>query len=141
MQPSTLLLFAVASLGFTSAATIPEVTDSNHLHKRKCFKTGQPYGNQQGEAQEFARTVCNNHFKGTWRKGDKVSRCYTLPDNKSVIFTVGLLGKNAGATRYLGSDECYDGLHKEVVNCSHGGETTYGNWYYRADPNTGICAK
>ncbi|KAL3952486.1 hypothetical protein ACCO45_012429 [Purpureocillium lilacinum] len=111
MQLSVLFVVAVASLGLSSAATTPNPSDS-HLEKRKCFKTGEK---------------------------EKVTRCYGISSKKSVKYTVGLLGPNAGATRYLGEDECYDGLHKEVVNCNRGGETTYGNWYYRADPNAERC--
>jgi hypothetical protein len=130
MQSSALLLVALASLGLTSAAALPESVDNN-LHKRTCFKTGENYGDQQGEAQQLARTGCNNHFAGTYNKGQSSSYCYNIPNGKSVVFTVSLSGPNAGATRFLGADECYDGLHKEVVNCGKGGESTYGNWYYR----------
>ncbi len=130
MQLSVLFVVAVASLGLSSAATTPNPSDS-HLEKRKCFKTGEKYGDHKGHAQAKVRELCKYSFKGYYKKGEKVTRCYGISSKKSVKYTVGLLGPNAGATRYLGEDECYDGLHKEVVNCNRGGETTYGNWYYR----------
>jgi len=127
MKLSTFIVFAVA----TSAASISDPINSNALEKRKCFKTGAEYGNQKGEAWEAVREVCKNEFQGTYYKGWKFTRCRNIAGKKSVKFTVGLTGPNAGAKRFLGEEECYSGLHKEVKNCGRGGETTYGNWYYR----------
>ncbi|MBV5323575.1 hypothetical protein JZU51_02295 [bacterium] len=132
MRPSTLIAFTVASLGLTSAAATPNPKDLNVFEKRKCFESGVKYGDEKGEAQQLAKVACRFIFQGTYKKRQYASKCYNLASRKkSVKFAVALSGPNAGATRYLGLDECYDGLHKEVVNCGRGGETTYGNWYYR----------
>ncbi|KAH6884604.1 hypothetical protein B0T10DRAFT_493468 [Thelonectria olida] len=141
MQLSTLLLYITASISLTSAIAIPEAGDSTqHLQKRACFKTGENFGNQRDLAQDKARFACNKHFKGNWKKRETVVKCYDLGSSgKSVLLTVGLTGPNAGSTRYLDPDECFSGLSSEILNCGKGGDTTYGNWRYRADPNSGGC--
>lgn len=140
MQPSALLFALVASVGLVSGASIPAPNvhersildnEGTTLEKRACFKTGQKYGDYKGEAQSYSRAACKNVFSGYYRKGQKFTQCYNLPNGNSVNFSVGLLGHNAGNSRFLGEDECYDGLSKEVKNCARGGQTTYGNWMYR----------
>ncbi|KAK2592571.1 hypothetical protein QQS21_009716 [Conoideocrella luteorostrata] len=138
MQFSHLLVVAVASLGFAPAAAHPESVDSS-LQKRACFKTGEKYGDQRDEAFARVREACRGYFVGTYPKGKLYTKCYNLSGNKHVKLSVGLFGHNAGKTRHLGEAECYDGLKKQVAHCDHGGEKTYGNWRYRADPNKGAC--
>ena len=128
MQFSSLLLVAVASLGFASAH--PEAIDSV-IEKRACFKTGEKYGDQRDQAFARVRDACNGYFKGTYTRGKDYTKCYNLSGNKSIKVTVGLRGPNAGKTRYLGPAECYDGLKKQIAHCDKGGEKTYGNWKYR----------
>ncbi|KFY06851.1 hypothetical protein V492_07686 [Pseudogymnoascus sp. VKM F-4246] len=144
MKPSTLLICAVSYLGLASGAAIASPDDSsiaidNTIEKRACFKSGVKFGGDQNAALKAARTACNSPFKGKYHKGDNRARCYNLASNKHVKLAVGLVGKNAGSTRTLGADECYNGLISEIMKCSQGGETTYGNWRYRADPNAGRC--
>ncbi|RYO77859.1 hypothetical protein DL766_004894 [Monosporascus sp. MC13-8B] len=140
MKPSTLLLFAVNYLGLASAASIANPDDSLHaMEKRACFKTGANFGNDQNAALNAARTACNGPLNGKYNKRETRVRCYNLSQSKHVMLTVGLTGRNAGSTRTIGSDECYNGLTKEIINCGKGGDTTYGNWRYRADPNEGRC--
>ncbi|VUC21232.1 unnamed protein product [Clonostachys rosea] len=140
MKASTLVLVAIHYLGLASAASIasPDGIVEN-LEIRKCFATGEKYGIEKGEAFAAARQACNGPLKGTYSKRETRVRCYNIGRNKQVKLTVGLTGKNAGSTRTIGSDECYNGLSKEISNCEKGGDTTYGNWRYRADPNNGLC--
>ncbi|KFY44721.1 hypothetical protein V494_01357 [Pseudogymnoascus sp. VKM F-4513 (FW-928)] len=148
MKPSTLLICAVSYLGVASAVPTASPDDSlntvenaieNTIEKRACFGSGVTFGGDQNAALKAARTACNSPLKGKYHKGDNRARCYNLASNKHVKLAVGLVGKNAGSTRTLGADECYNGLISEIMKCSHGGETTYGNWRYRADPNAGRC--
>ncbi|KAK4188077.1 hypothetical protein QBC35DRAFT_550617 [Podospora australis] len=143
MKPSTILV-AITSLALSTAAAptadpAPNAGHVNTIQKRGCFSTGATWGSDQNTALNKAREICDGFFEGTWQKRESHMRCFQLSANKHVKFTVGLMGPNAGATRYLGSDECYGGLISEIVKCSRGGETTYGNWRYRADPNDGQC--
>lgn len=132
MKPSTLLFFAVNYLGLASAAAIANPDDSLHaMEKRKCFKTGANYGNDQNAALNAVETACKGPLKGKYNKRETRVKCYNLSGDKSVKLTVGLTGSNAGSTRTIDRDECMNGLTKEVVNCGKGGDTTYGNWRYR----------
>ncbi|KAK7178059.1 hypothetical protein PSPO01_15890 [Paraphaeosphaeria sporulosa] len=132
MKPSTFLLFAVNYLGLASAASIANPDDSVHaMEKRACFSSGANFGNDQNAALNAARTACNGYLKGKYNKRETRVKCYNLSSNKHVKLTVGLTGPNAGSTRKIGSDECYNGLTKEIIKCSKGGDTTYGNWRYR----------
>ena len=128
MRLST-LLFA-ACLGLTSAAPNHDLIDRD-LQKRACFQTGETWGSQNAEAGLMAQTACNDYFVGNYPRGRTYTRCYNLSGGKSVEFKIGLWGPNAPANKYLGSDECKGGLNSEINNCGRGGETTYGNWYYR----------
>lgn len=147
MQPSTLLVFAAACLGLASAAAIPEPETSpstvteisiadipasieSKLQKRACFQTGETWGSDRNLALDWVRITCRDNFQRTYQRGQGFRVCRNL-NGKHVVFSVGLFGPNAGATRYLSADECYGGLSSEVNSCSRGGETTYGNWYYR----------
>ncbi|CEJ94127.1 hypothetical protein VHEMI09678 [[Torrubiella] hemipterigena] len=121
-----------AILGYTAALTLPETAGTHQLQKRKCFATGQDYGDQYNEALHLADQVCSQVFAGEWIRGNKRSICYNTSGGHSVVFTLGLLGPNAGPTRTIGATECSNGMQKEVINCGKGGETTYGNWYYRS---------
>ncbi|KAK3187360.1 hypothetical protein K4F52_003992 [Lecanicillium sp. MT-2017a] len=142
MKPSTLLLVAINTFTLTSAAPSvdPSVDDVPHaMEKRRCFQSGANFGSDQNAALKAARSACNGPLKGKYNKRETRVRCYNLSNRKHVKLTVGLTGHNAGSTRTIGSDECYNGLIKEIVNCKKGGDTTYGNWRYRADPNEGKC--
>ncbi|KAH8723849.1 hypothetical protein GQ44DRAFT_750667 [Phaeosphaeriaceae sp. PMI808] len=140
MKPSTLLLFAVNYLGLASTASIANPDDSLHtIEKRDCFSSGANFGSDQNAALDAAQSACNGPLKGKYDKRETRVRCYNLSSNKHVKLTVGLTGPDAGSTRTIGSNECVNGLTKEIVNCSKGGDTTYGNWRYRADPNEGRC--
>jgi hypothetical protein len=130
MKPSAILLFAAASFGLGNAAALPESTSPN-LHKRACFKSGEDFGSNRVDAYATIRKACDEYFQGTYNKGKEYSKCYNMTKTKSLQLVIGLKGKNAGATRYLSPEECRGGLGSEVDNCSKGGQTTYGNWYYR----------
>lgn len=101
------------------------------LERRKCFSTGEKFGNEKVTAKQAASYVCWNKLAGTYRRGDVQLFCANLHNNKRVNFKLGLKGKDAPVTRYIGGKECLDGMLSEINSCSHGGETTYGRWYYR----------
>ncbi|OAL49304.1 hypothetical protein IQ07DRAFT_681264 [Pyrenochaeta sp. DS3sAY3a] len=127
----------------TNVTDVPEdeedILQDRSLEKRKCFSTGEKFGNEKITAKQAASYVCWNKLAGTYRRGDVQLFCADLHNNKRVNFKLGLKGPNAPASRYIGGKECLDGMLSEINSCSHGGETTYGRWYYRADPNKGYC--
>ncbi|KAH8696989.1 hypothetical protein GQ44DRAFT_665948 [Phaeosphaeriaceae sp. PMI808] len=140
MKPSTILFIAVNYLGLASAASIANRDDSLHtMEKRKCFSTGENFGGDRQAALNAAKQACEGPLKGKYQKRETAVKCYNIADKKHVIFTIGLSGPNAGSTRTLGSDECYNGLASEINSCGKGGDTTYGNWRYRADVNANRC--
>ncbi|KAF1969410.1 hypothetical protein BU23DRAFT_601608 [Bimuria novae-zelandiae CBS 107.79] len=109
------------------------------LEKRKCFKTGAKWGHPKqlyGKAAVFA---CYNKLSGTYKRGQVYRVCGPVSNSMSVEFKLGLTGKNAPKTRYISGGECLSGMSSEINSCSRGGQTTYGNWYYRVDPNKGGC--
>jgi hypothetical protein len=132
MQPSTLILCAISYLGVASAASIGKADGSlDALERRACFESGANFSSDQNAALNAARSACNGSLKGKYNKRETRVKCYQLSTNKHVKLTVGLTGPNAGSTRTIDSDECYNGLTSEIIKCSKGGDTTYGNWRYR----------
>ncbi|EHK21764.1 uncharacterized protein TRIVIDRAFT_111995 [Trichoderma virens Gv29-8] len=139
MKPSTIFISAISYVSLASSAAIANPDDSlNALEKRSCFKTGASYGAEKAAANKAALTACSGALTGTYSKRETRVKCYPIGNNKVVMLTIGLTGKNAPSSRTIYSQECFDGLSKEI-ECSKGGDTTYGNWRYRADPNEGSC--
>jgi hypothetical protein len=140
MKFSALLLIAVKCLGLASALAIANADDNvNVLEERACFESGVTWGNTRDNALVEAQKHCNGIFLGKYNKYETRTKCQNLPGAKHVKFVVGLTGNNAPATRNLGYSECVDGLSSEIIQCSQGGDTTYGRWRFRADPNAGDC--
>ncbi|KAL2138561.1 hypothetical protein VTI28DRAFT_6598 [Corynascus sepedonium] len=149
MKVSTLLVAAVSYLGLVSAAAIanPDTNDvleardieGRDIEARACFKSGANFSNQRAKARDAAAKACKGPLKGKYHKRETRVRCYNIGGGKHVKLTVGLTGKNAPSERTIGYSECYDGLLSEIMNCGKGGDTTYGRWRFRADPNEGYC--
>ncbi|KAL2206784.1 hypothetical protein CC79DRAFT_1349646 [Sarocladium strictum] len=141
MKLANLSIVAVSYLSLVSAMPVLGSDDASpaDLEKRKCFHTGESFGSSREAALDAAEYACTSDLIGTYSKRETRVRCYGIGNGKSVKLTVGLTGKNAPATRRIQFNECVDGLHKEIQNCGRGGDTTYGNWRYRADPNKGGC--
>ncbi|KAL2198297.1 hypothetical protein P885DRAFT_75909 [Corynascus similis CBS 632.67] len=144
MKVSTLLVAAVSYFGLASAAAVAnpdsnDVLESRDIHARACFDSGANFGNQRATARDRASTACNGPLKGKYLKRETRVKCYSIGGGKHVKLTVGLTGPNAPDSRTLGYSECYDGLLSEIMNCGKGGDTTYGRWRFRADPNEGAC--
>jgi hypothetical protein len=132
MKPSTYLLFAVNYLGLASAASIPNPDNSLHaIEKRGCFSTGIKYGGDKKNAIEAAKKACNGPLKGKYRKRETRVECYNISSNKHVVLTIGLTGRDAGADRNIGYQECYNGLEGRINACDRGDDHTYGHWRYR----------
>ncbi|KAI9170564.1 hypothetical protein HJFPF1_00032 [Paramyrothecium foliicola] len=139
MHPSFVLTVLAAAVA--SGAAMDEVhlnaARDNTILKRGCYSGGENWGANLGYALSFATQACNDALQGDYNQGDQRSKCYNLDSNKKVDFR---LSKHSDGSRHIAPEECYDGMQKEINNCDHGGETSYGNWFYKADPNAGQCA-
>ncbi|KAL2204497.1 hypothetical protein CC79DRAFT_1372495 [Sarocladium strictum] len=118
MRPAILLLSAC--LGLSTAAPSHDLTERSiedrAIKKRACFKSGATWGDKRQLADIAAQSACGNYFVVTYKRG-----------------------LHTRLQKYLGWDECYNGLKSEIHSCNYGGQATYGNWYYRADPKKGAC--
>lgn len=101
------------------------------LEKRKCFKTGAEWGYPKQLYGKAAALACYNKLSGTYKRGQVYGVCGPISNSMSVQFKLGLTGKDAPQTRYISGGECLSGMSSEINSCSRGGQTTYGNWYYR----------
>ncbi|CAH0003612.1 unnamed protein product [Clonostachys byssicola] len=146
MKCSTIILFAVNALGLVSAAAVADPEPAsivnpddlvNNLETRRCFLSGEKFDDMPKTYQKV-RDLCAGPFKGTYKKNEVRTYCRAV-GRISVKYTIGLQGHNAGSTRNMDFNECVNGLDKEIKNCAKGGDTTYGNWRYRVDPNSGSC--
>ncbi|KAK0387549.1 hypothetical protein NLU13_3795 [Sarocladium strictum] len=140
MRLSTLLL-AASFGGFTSAAPSKEPAElaERSIEKRACFKKGRSFGPYKDLALNSAEFWCKSYYEGDYKKGKVYPKKDTLAlANKPKLcieFKIGLTGPNAPATKRLKWQECLSGFESEIRSCGKGGQTTYGNWYYRVDPN------
>ncbi|CAH7666061.1 hypothetical protein PPACK8108_LOCUS378 [Phakopsora pachyrhizi] len=99
-----------------------------------CHKGGVTYGSSANRARatEWLNEVCRE-ISGYYPESAVGTKCRNGKENIRFNYYVKHISPN---TRYLGVDECKDGLNKEIVNCSRGGKTRYGNWEYRLALNS-----
>ncbi|KAM7194169.1 hypothetical protein V8F20_008089 [Naviculisporaceae sp. PSN 640] len=137
MQFSTLLVALVAPLAFALPST--EAPETHMIEKRDCFNdNGENWGSEYNFAVDLANRFCNE-VQGNFRVGEVKYRCYNLNNKKKVDFSLKYKGLNTFRT--IKQAECFNGIHKEIHGCKHGGRTSYANWEYTADPNAAQCAK
>ncbi|ETS76572.1 hypothetical protein PFICI_11959 [Pestalotiopsis fici W106-1] len=137
MQFHNLLILALSA---TSTA-LPSGSGTNEVHsveKRGCYSGGEPWGDSKDYAFQLAAGACNSAMgQRTYTAlSSSTSTCYDLGNNRHVNFNI---FKLTGDDRFLGYDECYDGLQKEINGCGYGGDSSYTNWRYISDPNAGGC--
>ncbi|KAH9883250.1 hypothetical protein F4778DRAFT_768541 [Xylariomycetidae sp. FL2044] len=101
-----------------------------------CYGSGESWGSQ---AETAATTACSSYLNGGYGPQSTVSGeksvCINADGKKNEFFVWHI----EEGERTLGVAECLDGLLKEVNGCSRGGDTSYTNWRYKADPNAGTC--
>ncbi|KAL5349563.1 hypothetical protein ACLOAV_005858 [Pseudogymnoascus australis] len=113
------------------------------LHKRECFKTGEHWGADIEHGINIAKALCTKGYLAgdvlgmDYKINESRTFCRNLSGSKSAVYTIGYHGDTQ--FRNLKYPECIDGLRKEIYNCGRGGVSSYGNWSYRADPNSGTC--
>ncbi|KAH6856156.1 hypothetical protein B0I37DRAFT_402759 [Chaetomium sp. MPI-CAGE-AT-0009] len=127
----------------------------------ECYRSGIDWYNKN-EALTIARAACQLTLSGTYGPDGTYNAqrgaCANTPNGKIDLIVEHISEGN----RYIGVDECYDGLQKEINGCSKGGKSSYTNWFYkyntpfpsphfsylvanpsfpltRADPNEGSC--
>ncbi|KAF2437105.1 hypothetical protein EJ08DRAFT_704696 [Tothia fuscella] len=98
-----------------------------------CF----PHGTEGDKAlgRTGVQTICNVLF-GAYESGEHREECSSGIGNNKWFFQV---KKISGGTGTLTKEACVSGLEQRVNGCDRGGEHSYTNWYYKADPNSGEC--
>ncbi|KAK0510302.1 hypothetical protein JMJ35_007696 [Cladonia borealis] len=99
-----------------------------------CWKSG-PEVSVSNISPSIA-TICNYLQGNAYVKQETRSQC--VQDLAGVMWDFSLTYIGSGDTRPITSAECQNGMNKQI-QCQYGGETSYGNWKYRADPNFGSC--
>ncbi|CAI6027724.1 unnamed protein product [Clonostachys chloroleuca] len=127
MKPFTLLLFTINSINLASAAAIvgPNNENSPILEKRSCFKAGASFGSQKQAALKAVQSACSSGLKGRYNKHETRNACYKIGGNKNVRLAISLSGPKAGSTGQMTTDECIEGLYREIAKCSKGGDSTF----------------
>jgi uncharacterized protein (DUF2461 family) len=100
------------------------------LGEAGCYSGGDAWGDV-ATALSSARRACILDLSGLYRaqntpEGTR-SVCVNANDKKLEF----QIFHTQEGDRQLSSDECYDGIQKEIVGCENGGDTTYDNWRYR----------
>ncbi|KAI1396582.1 hypothetical protein F4819DRAFT_474827 [Hypoxylon fuscum] len=93
----------------------------------KCLDTGLRFG--RGDlAMSTTKIACQLRLSGEYNGHDTREACIFFDEiNQGVYVSVTRIQDNKQS---IAEPECYDGLHKEVKNCSHGGHSSYDNWAY-----------
>ncbi|KAM0804840.1 hypothetical protein BDR22DRAFT_885506 [Usnea florida] len=81
-------------------------------------------------------TICNYLQGSAYVPQEERSQC--VQDKAGVMWNFALTYIGSDKTRPISSTECQNGMNKQI-QCQYGGETSYSNWKYRADPNYGSC--
>ncbi|KAL2024930.1 hypothetical protein VTK56DRAFT_3629 [Thermocarpiscus australiensis] len=105
----------------------------------KCNRSGETWGNVL-TALVLAQVKCDEFFSGTFGPTDTPGGYRNTCANANGKKLEFHLWHVRGGDRQISAEECYDGFQKEIVGCSRGGDTTYTNWRYKADPNAGKCS-
>lgn len=114
MQLHTFIAFLLPILGTVQAG---------------CYSGGASWDNEKGRATATVSAVCYGHIiGGFFNEGQTKYYCVQLTDNKKGEFWVGWKGRG-GLT--LNDDDCVLRLTNEIGGCSHGGESTIADWYFR----------
>lgn len=95
-----------------------------------CYSGGPKWSPNYDASRGFVDSICNKDgVAGSFgtNAGTKY-RCTDLRDNVKGEFWVSWRGSGDG---YLSDQNCKDGLKREIDGCQNGGESVYGQWYYR----------
>ncbi|TRX96372.1 hypothetical protein FHL15_002644 [Xylaria flabelliformis] len=101
-----------------------------------CYDTGQG-GNYGKELDSInGLYIACTALSGTYIKGESRMTCVQDSAGRKWNFD---LKHISGGSRTIKIDECMSGMAKEAHGCWRGGHSSYWNWAYKADPNTGHC--
>ncbi|TGJ78945.1 hypothetical protein E0Z10_g9823 [Xylaria hypoxylon] len=101
-----------------------------------CYTTGQAGDYGKGlDTVDGVRHACLS-LQGTYY--GKEGRQYCIQDSAGTKWNFELR-HISGGNRQIDIDECISGMSKEAHGCWRGGHSSYWNWAYKADPNTGYC--
>ena len=109
-------------------------------HALGCYTTGLRYGDVSSNNNSIAQArqrACQRFGGKTYSQGGGDSLCVSFPATRNRInFNI---RNNAGTARYLSYSDCIAALTIEMNACSRGSEQNHGNFFYRNDPNAGLC--
>ncbi|KAI0870531.1 hypothetical protein GGS24DRAFT_474895 [Hypoxylon argillaceum] len=121
---------------YTTATALLTIAGLFTTGSASCYGTGQvgDYGKSL-DAVDGLSTACSA-LTGTYISGE--SRMTCVQDSAGTKWNFDLKHISRGS-RSIGYDECMSGMSKEAHGCYRGGDSSYWNWEYKADPNTGYC--
>ncbi|KAF2448047.1 hypothetical protein P171DRAFT_408718 [Karstenula rhodostoma CBS 690.94] len=101
-----------------------------------CYSGGDTWAPDQVQANTVLDGVCNSlsgKFSGKQTK-------YECKDATASVRKLEFWVTNVnGGERTVSHGDCVQRLGNEVNGCEHGGDTTTGDFDFRADPNSGRC--
>ncbi|KAK5654018.1 hypothetical protein OQA88_7695 [Cercophora sp. LCS_1] len=132
MQFSTLLALA---LSLSTAANA--LSGRGTIQKRDCYKEGVVWGNDKAFALNAIADACNdpNFAERYYTANSGWIVCKDLPNNRRVDYKI-----YANKARWVNRGECNEYLRFEVDGCPQGGERTWYDVVFSADPGQGSCA-
>ncbi|KAL8677658.1 MAG: hypothetical protein Q9186_005941, partial [Xanthomendoza sp. 1 TL-2023] len=88
----------------------------------KCFNTGQNWVDHD-DAKSKLNDACNS-IQGNFGPGEIRNECRDAPDFRSYKFEV--QNENKDNSVIVSHDACVKNIEREIDNCGHGGEETFG---------------
>ncbi|RYP15732.1 hypothetical protein DL765_005534 [Monosporascus sp. GIB2] len=104
-----------------------------------CYKSGTVYHNKD-EVSSAAKVACDYGLSGDFGPENEFNSqkrgCINTLNGK-VDFVVTHIDPG---NQYLSPADCHKNLQREIYACDHGGESNYGDFAYKSDPNEGSCS-
>ncbi|KAF2108576.1 hypothetical protein BDV96DRAFT_605631 [Lophiotrema nucula] len=111
------------------------------LARRGCYndEDAQTWGGNTDGVKHFVDQTCHEGpggVSGYFEFGQSKTACVEIRDGVQANFKVAWYGVGPLT---LNDDDCKLRLKNEISGCNAGGESSIGNWFFKADPNGGNC--
>jgi hypothetical protein len=123
MQLTTVLIVLITTLTPFTAAD--------------CYKKGKDWGVDRNQAAEAAGRFCDTTIAGDFVAKQVKQVCVNGGSGQRKFILA--VRNNAVVNRFVSDEECTFRLNNEINACANGGESTIGDFFYRADPEDGFC--